>query len=219
MTGGRGSRPPRVLRAWAPASISTSFALSRILLRRCYSVTTPNTSTHRCLSRSKAGSWTSGPVGPSDVLANGNKFGSSAKWVGVHDRQWSKPFLAAAPLCLAAAAGSAGESLCRSSPGHHDHLLRPWVDEARMALALHLRGGWGAPLSTEFGRWVGYGWMALRLSTRICRPHKSQCGNNAPEGHKRHPLICGMNHKFSETQFDNDRPGTERAARHLGQCE
>ena len=63
-----------------------------------------------------------------------------------------------------------------------------------MALALLPRGGRGAPLSTEFGRWVRYGWMALRLSTRICRPpQKSRRRNNAPEGHKRHPVIGRMN--------------------------
>ena len=65
-----------------------------------------------------------------------------------------------------------------------------------MALALLLRGGRGAPLSTELGRWVRYRWMALRLSAlRICRPQKSQCSDNAPEGRKRHPLICRMNLK------------------------
>ena len=65
-----------------------------------------------------------------------------------------------------------------------------------MALALLLRGGRGAPLSTGFGTWLRYGWMALRLSTLpICRRQKSQCRNNAPEGHKRHLLICRMNHK------------------------
>ena len=63
-----------------------------------------------------------------------------------------------------------------------------------MAFALLVRGGRGAPLSTEFGRRVRYGWMALRLSTlRICRPQKSQCRNNALEGHNRHPVICRMN--------------------------
>jgi hypothetical protein len=45
-----------------------------------------------------------------------------------------------------------------------------------MALALLLRGGRGAPLPTEFGRWVRYWWMALRLSTEAAGPKKAGAG-------------------------------------------
>ena len=71
------------------------------------------------------------------------------------------------------------------------------VDEARMALALLLRGGPGAPLSTEFGRWVGYGWMALRLSTNLPAPEKpvqEQCARGSQEAppHLAHEPKVGL---------------------------
>ena len=103
--------------------------------------------------------------------------GSSGIRVDVHERLSGKALLAASPFRLAGVKGSGGGSLCRSCLKHREHFLFPRVvgrvDETRMALALLVRGGRCAPLSTKFGRWIRYWWIALCLSTlQICRPPK-----------------------------------------------
>ena len=149
------------------------------------------------------------PVGASTEaaafrVASGRlRIGSCGKWVDVDERLWSNALLAALPFCLAGVKGSAGWSLCRSCLGHHEHSLRPWVDEARMAFALLLCGGRCAPLSAGFGRWFRYWWMALRLSTRrIYRPptkplqeRRSRGSQEAPPDSPDEPLsfACALN--------------------------
>ena len=108
---------------------------------------------------------------------------------------WNKALLAASPFCLGAVAGSAGESLCRSCPGHHDHFLRPWVGWMRRAW--HWRcfcaaaGARRYPPSSGDGLAMG-GWR-FAYPPASAAAQKSQCRNNAPEGHKRHPHIWRMN--------------------------
>ena len=136
-------------------------------------------------------------------------FGSSGKWVAIHERQWSKALLAALPFCFAAVEGSAGWSLCRSCLGHHEHSLRPWVDEARMAFPFLMRSGRCAPLSTGFGRWFRYWWMALRLSTRICRPPTKPLQKCCSRGSQEAPLICRMNPDFFTGSETGGRPAAQ----------
>ena len=90
-----------------------------------------------------------------------------------------------------------------------------------MAFALPLRGGRGAPLSTEFGRWLRYGWMALRLATLcICRPPKKpvqeQCASGsqkAPPHLPDEPYLCCL-HRLLPTSHLQAPPSAARCGAH-----
>ena len=73
-------------------------------------------------------------------------------------------------------ANKARNKATKVQPRADGKLVAGKVDEGRMAFPLLLRGRRCAPLSTGFGRWVRYWWIALRLSTlrlRLGRTRKN----------------------------------------------